>query len=81
MENVAFSLKGVEIVFADKYLSIALCTPGLEMTAKFQKLSALVVCLLTFPVVGIFHWQLPKSFPRCRRSDWPLDDLIQAAAN
>lgn len=53
MEKMTFALKGVEIVFMDKYLSIALCTPGLEITAKFQKLSVLIVCLLTFPTVGI----------------------------
>jgi len=61
--KVAFTLKGVEIVFMDKYLPIAVYTPGLEMTAKFQKLSVLMVCLHTFPVVAISTDSSQNPFP------------------
>ena len=63
MAKVAFSLKRAEIVFMDKYLSIAVCVSGLEMTAKFQKLSVLIVCLFTVPVVGISTDSFQNPFP------------------
>lgn len=53
LKPAAFALKGVETVFMDKYLSIAVRAPGLEITAKFRKLPVLIMCQLTFPVVGI----------------------------
>lgn len=44
MGTVAFSSKGLEVVFIDKYLSMALCTPGLEM-ARTKTRPRLIILL------------------------------------